>query len=130
MTSIKDKDMKDNDDAYSRRRHRLCLALCLLLIQPFAQAGSNQLKMALMQTEATLRSLDQDDIQGAVAHVEAARSHVDIATRDAAGNILKDLMGCKIKLQETQRQAERNNTDKSKAAAIRARDDLKKLARN
>jgi hypothetical protein len=39
-------------------------------------------------------------------------------------------MGCKIKLQETQRQAERNNTDKSKAAAIRARDDLKKLARN
>ena len=60
------------------------ITLVLLLTQP-TQADFDQLPIALIQTEASLKSLEQGGTQGAAAHAEAARSHVEIAARDATG---------------------------------------------
>ena len=122
--------MKAKDKPYPDRRQHLTVALCLLLIQPLALARSDQVHKALMQAEASLRSLDQGDTQGAAAHAEAAQSHVDIALRDTTGESLQRLKGCKTKLQETQQEANKDRISEAKASAIKARDDLKKLADN
>jgi hypothetical protein len=122
--------MKANNTAHSDQRPHFTVALCLLLIQPLALARSDQVHQALMQAEASLRSLDQGDTQGAAAHAEAAQSHVDIALRDTTGESLQRLKGCKTKLQETQQEANKDRISKAKASAIKARDDLKKLADN
>jgi hypothetical protein len=122
--------MKANNTAHSDQRPHFTVAICLLLIQPLALARSDQVHKALMQAEASLRSLDQGDTQGAAAHAEAAQSHVDIALRDTTGESLQRLKGCKTKLQETQQEANKDRISKAKASAIKARDDLKKLADN
>lgn len=122
--------MKAKDKPYPDRRQHLTVALCLLLIQPLALARSDQVHKALMQAEASLRSLDQGDNKGAAAHAEAAQSHVDIALRDATKTSLQELKGCKVKLQETQQDSNQNRLSKAKASATKARDGLRKLAGN
>jgi len=122
--------MKANNTAHLDQRPHFTVALCLLLIQPPVLARSDQVHKALMQAEASLRSLDQGDTQGAAAHAEAAQSHVDIALRDATKTSLQELKGCKVKLQETQQDSNQNRLSKAKASATKARDGLRKLAGN
>ena len=109
---------------------RLCrglgyLAAGLLLIAPLAQAETDQLQKALTQTEASLRSLGQGDTQGAAAHAEAAKTHLDIAAREARGQTLQDLKACATRLKEAEQLARKVQTAKAQAAAEKARDSLK-----
>ena len=62
---------------------RICGVILGLLSQPAVQADTDQLQSALIQTEASLKSLEQGDTPGAAAHAEAARSHLEIAAHDA-----------------------------------------------
>jgi len=91
------------------------------------QADSDQLKMALIQTEASLKSMDQGGIQAAAAHAKAASSHIEIASRDATGKTLKDLAGCKTLLRKTQQESEKNQISEARAAAEKVRNSLRKL---
>ena len=99
----------------------------LLLMSPLVQSDSDQLHLALVQIKASLNSLDLGDAQGAIAHAEAAQSHVDIAAREATGNTLRDLKGCKTNLKETQQQAAQNNISKARTSASKAGDSLRKM---
>ena len=107
------------------RLSSLSLAACLLLIQYPLQADTDQLAKALIQTEASLKSLEQGDTPGAAAHVEAARTHVEIAVRDSTGQTLRDLATCQKKLKDAEQRAKNDQRNKAKVAATQAREMLK-----
>ena len=103
------------------------LAAGLLLLAPPAQANTDQLQKALIQTEASLKSLDQGDSQGAAAHAEAARTHVEIASRGARGSLKNDLNTCRSRLKDVERQSRVGHPQRARAAAQQANGKLKKL---
>ena len=100
------------------------IVLGLLLSTP-TPADTDQLPMALIQTEASLKSLEQGDTPGAAAHAEAARSHVEIAARDATGQTLRDLTTCQKQLKDAELRAKNDQRNKAKVAATQAREMLK-----
>lgn len=108
----------------------LSLTACLLLTQYPVQADNDQLQKALIQTEATLMSLDQGDAQVAAAHAAAARTHLEIAARDATGQTLRDMSACQKQLKEAEQRSKKDQRDKATVAATKARDRLQQWAGN
>jgi hypothetical protein len=104
---------------------RICGVILGLLPQPAVQADTDQLQSALIQTEASLKSLEEGDTPGAAAHAEAARSHVEIAARDATGQTLRDLTTCQKQLKDAEQRAKNDQRNKAKVAATQAREMLK-----
>lgn len=96
-----------------------------LLPQPAVQADNDQLQSALIQTEASLKSLEKGDTQGAAAHAEAARSHVEIAAREVSGQTLRDISACHKQLKEAEQRLKNDQKEKAKVVASQARDLLK-----
>jgi hypothetical protein len=103
------------------------LATGLLLLAPLAQADTDQLQKALIQTEASLKSLEQGDAQGAAAHAEAARTHVEIASREARGSLKNDLNTCRSRLKDVERDARAGHPNRARTAARQAESHLQKL---
>lgn len=81
---------------------------------------SDQLQLALIQTEASIKSLDQGDAPAAAAHAEAARSHIDIARREAQGSLKNTLNTCQSRLKETERQSREGHPKAARTAAEQA----------
>jgi hypothetical protein len=102
----------------------------LLLIGPLVQADTDQLQKALIQTEATLMSLDQGDAQVAAAHAAAARTHLEIAARDATGQTIRDMSACQKQLKEAEQRSKKDQRDEARVAATKARDRLQQWAGN
>ena len=107
---------------------RLSLPACLLLMTGLVRAGSDQLQKALVQTQASLQSLDQGDAQGAAAHAQAARSHVEIATRNAKGQTQREMNACIALLRETEQFSGENESEKAKVSGLKAAGKLNLLA--
>jgi hypothetical protein len=101
------------------------LAIDLLLLAPLAQADTDQLQKALIQTEASLKSLEQGDAQGAAAHAEAAKMHVDVATRESKGRTRVQMRACRKQLSNAEQLSRKHQTGKAKIAAGKARNSLK-----